>query len=108
MGLFTTLISGTESAKDLPDEQVILFVDALKDVDTRSVKRIRAIFCREKGMNSHLEVICKIKGIPIIECESLDFVQGRHMEFEHERMLDPTCVASFQDFRGSFQVSVYD
>ncbi|WP_133054962.1 hypothetical protein [Mycolicibacter nonchromogenicus] len=86
----------------------MLYVDSIAEVDLAYIDKIKAIFCRRRGHNSHIEVACRIKGIPIIQVDDLSFVEGAETSVQHHEEIPSSAIDAYRSFPNKFQASVYD
>lgn len=90
---------------------VFLHVSDLADVDLAHIERIAAVFYQTKGAASHIEIVCRIKGIPLIlESDATsDKVRGRAPDvLLVDQSVPPAAESAFASFEGSYQLSIFD
>ncbi|MBF4633438.1 hypothetical protein ITJ38_03370 [Agreia pratensis] len=90
--------------------QIFLHVDDLAETNLLHLDRVRAIFYKSKGSSSHVEVICSIKGIPLIHespesRRSLQNTTAETLELSFE--VSAAARQAFLEFKGQYQVSAF-
>lgn len=101
-------ITGVQTDDVNAGHNLLLYVDDLADIDLARIDKIRAIFCLRRGHNSHTEVACRIKGIPIIQVDNLAFDEGVEKDIFLEEEIQAGAVDTYRSFPHKFQASVYD
>ncbi|MEU2909200.1 putative PEP-binding protein [Streptomyces massasporeus] len=97
-----------QSGRHIPGQDVVLYLHKLEDLDVRFIENVKGIFFLEKGANSHAEVICRIKGIPLHRVERLDYIQDSWTLAPARVNSGFTNSEEYQNFPGSFQAAVFD
>ncbi|MDQ1487439.1 MAG: pyruvate, water dikinase, partial [Actinomycetota bacterium] len=97
-----------QSGYQFPDRDVALFVHRLEEIDVRLIDRVKAVFFIEKGFSSHVEVICRIKGIPLCRMDRLDYTQNAETKIPLSSCSGFTSSDDYRSFAGSFQVAIFD
>lgn len=99
-------VAAVQSARAVRGVRTILYVDDLDQIDPSTLMDVVAIHFRSKGHSSHVEVICRIKGIPLIQVSKLDFTQDRFINWNSDSHAHPK--VNLNAFQGKFQVVIYD
>jgi pyruvate,water dikinase len=92
----------------IPGVDLVMYLKNLSSLDLRFIDRIRAVYFEHKGFSSHIEVACRIKGIPLIRVVALDFVEGDLVDLPADLSYDDDHLNRAAAFDGKFQVSIFD
>ncbi|RLP88294.1 hypothetical protein EAD89_17090 [Micromonospora sp. BL4] len=95
-----------QSAISIPGVRTVLYVNDLDTLDLTGLAEVAAVHYRWKGFSSHTEVICRIKGISLVQVDELEFTQGARVLWP-KRTPDPLATG-LSAFPGKFQAVIFD
>ncbi len=97
-----------QSSYPVQGREVVLYVEDLELVDLLRIDEVRAVVYRQKGSDSHIEVVCTIKGIPLVQDDLLHFVQGSEVAREALEAISGPTIRFSTTSDQLFQVAIFD
>lgn len=108
VGLGGPHLLAIQSAYGIAGTRTVLYVEELSNISINDLDGAVAIYYVKKGFSDHVEVICRIKGIPTIRAGELRFTQGNQIRWPKFLSATPEEVEHLRTFPGQFQAVVFD
>lgn len=100
-------VAGVETNGGSLADRIIVNVRRLSDLPLDILDRVVAVRYVNKSASSHIEVVCRIRGIHLVRVDALDFVEGSRSDFDVVRAVPDEAIAAYNTHPGTFQVSAF-